>query len=446
MIEKYKQLAVDMLEIAKKKGADLITVSIGNSRSFELEVREKQIDVLKESGSSGISVSLCKNRKRSSVFSNDLRIETLESLISSTMKALPYMGEDEYYTLPEASRQGRAQCDLDLIDNDFDSYTSEKKVKDTLLLEETTLAMDDRLKTEQTFHSDTISYSVYADSNGFIEPDTDTSYAFGMSAFIDDSAADGENKERKQTDGWHTTSRFYKKLEDIKSIAEKTTKRTLRKLGAVKPDSQEVPIVFSPEMARSFIGSLASAMMGRNIYKKNSFLIGKLGEKIGHEGIQLRDDPLLPCKLGSRHFDAEGVTAKPLSLIENGVLKNYMLSTYSANQLKMTTTGHAGGISNLIIEPGKYSEEELIESVGNGLYLTFMSGQGANITTGDYSRGAQGIWIRNGKLAEPVAEFTIAGKFLEMLNNITMIGNEPDERGSVLAPALKVDKMTVSGK
>jgi len=185
--------------------------------------------------------------------------------------------------------------------------------------------------------------------------------------------------------------------------------------------------------------------MGENLFRKQSFLLNRLNESIADSKINLIDNPLLPGKLGSRHFDSEGVEAKPLVLIENGVLKNYMLSTYSANKLGMTSNGHSGGISNLILKLGDYPEEELIASVKNGLYLTFMSGQGANIVTGDFSRGAQGIWIREGKLAEPVSEFTIAGTFTEMLNNLKMIGSEVDERSSILTPSFKIDKMAVSG-
>lgn len=431
--------------MAQSMGAELVSVSIGNARSFESEVRNRQTDVLKEAGSSGISVSVCKNRRRSSMFSNDLRLETIELLISSTMKALPYMGVDEFYTLPDVSLQGRSPGDLRLMDTSFDSHESSEKVKNILLLEERTLGLDSRLKTEQAYHSDSISHSVYADSNGFIGEETETIYTFGISALAEDNTQEGENKARKQTDGWHTCSRFYEKLDRLDTIAQKTAQRVLRKIGAVKPKSQEVPVVFNAEMARSFLGSVASAMMGDNIFRKRSFLADRLGNKIAHKGVILRDDPLLPEKLGSRHFDSEGVEAKPLSLVENGILKRYMLSTYSANKLKMKTTGHAGGISNLILEPGKYTEDELIASVDNGLYLTFMSGQGANITTGDYSRGAQGIWIRKGKLAEPAAEFTIAGTFLDMLNNITMIASEVDECSSILTPAFKIDRIAISG-
>ena len=198
-------------------------------------------------------------------------------------------------------------------------------------------------------------------------------------------------------------------------------------------------------MAQSFLGKIASALMGENLFRNQSFLLNKLNETIADSNINLIDNPLLPGKLGSRHFDSEGVEAKPLILIENGVLKNYMLSTYSANKLGMISNGHSGGISNLILKFGKYTEEELIASVKNGLYLTSMTGQGANIVTGDFSRGGQGIWIRDGKFAEPVCEFTISGTFAEMLKNLKMIGNEIDERTSILTPAFKINKMTVSG-
>ena len=260
-----------------------------------------------------------------------------------------------------------------------------------------------------------------------------------------DGAGDSTNIGRKQTDGWYSAARFHKNLTPSQEIVEKACYRTLRKLGAVKPTSQEVPVVFSSEMAQSFLGKIASALMGENLFRKQSFLLNRLNESIADSKINLIDNPLLPGKLGSRHFDSEGVESKPLVLIENGVLKNYMLSTYSANKLGMTSNGHSGGISNLILNLGDYPEEELIASVKNGLYLTFMSGQGANIVTGDFSRGAQGIWIREGKLAEPVSEFTIAGTFNEMLNNLKMIGSEVDERSSILTPSFKIDKMAVSG-
>ena len=451
MLEKHKTIAKDIIDLAQKYGAEQVSVSLAKSTSFQVDVREQKIESLQESGSSGIHLTVSKNKRRSTVSSNDFRTETLAPLIRSTLGALPYMGEDEFYSLPDPKLQGRAPGDLEFFDPDYDKLSSAEKVNIPLDLEELSLDADQRLKTEQSFFSDSISYMVHADSNGFLEGETKTIYSMGISMIAEDieSTANGTSEStnvgRKQTDGWYSAVRFHRNLTPSKEIIEKACHRTLRKLGAVKPVSQEVPVVFSSEMAQSFLGKIASALMGENLFRKQSFLLNKLNESIADAKINLIDNPLLPGKLGSRHFDSEGVEAKPLVLIENGVLKNYMLSTYSANKLGMVSNGHSGGISNLILKLGDYTEEELIASVKNGLYLTSMSGQGANIVTGDFSRGAQGIWIRDGKLAEPVSEFTIAGTFAEMLKDLKMIGSEIDERSSILTPAFKIDKMSVSG-
>ena len=450
MLEDNKKIAKDVIDLALGYGTEQVSVSLAKSISFQVDVRENKIESLQESGSSGIHITISKNNRRSTVSSNDFREETLAPLIRSTLEALPYMGEDKFYTLPDPALQGRAPGDLEFLDPDYSKLSSGEKVKISLNLEALSLNTDQRLKTDQSFYSDSKSYVVHADSNGFLEGETKTLYSMGISMIADDiepksNESESTNVGRKQTDGWYSAARFHKNLTSPEDIVEKARRRTLRKLGAVKPPSQEVPVVFSSEMAQSFLGKIASALMGENLFRKQSFLLNKLDESIANAKINLIDNPLLPGKLGSRHYDSEGVQAKPLVLIENGVLKNYMLSTYSANKLGMASNGHSGGISNLILKLGDYPEEELIASVKNGLYLTSMTGQGANIVTGDFSRGGQGIWIREGKLAEPVSEFTIAGTFAEMLNNLKMIGNEIDERSSILTPAFKIDKMMVSG-
>ena len=450
MLEDNKKIAKDVIDLALGYGTEQVSVSLAKSISFQVDVRENKIESLQESGSSGIHITISKNNRRSTVSSNDFREETLAPLIRSTLEALPYMGEDKFYTLPDPALQGRAPGDLEFLDPDYSKLSSGEKVKISLNLEALSLNKDQRLKTDQSFYSDSKSYVVHADSNGFLEGETKTLYSMGISMIADDiepksNKRESNNVGRKQTDGWYSAARFHKNLTSPEDIVEKARRRTLRKLGSVKPPSQEVPVVFSSEMAQSFLGKIASALMGENLFRKQSFLLNKLDESIANAKINLIDNPLLPGKLGSRHYDSEGVQAKPLVLIENGVLKNYMLSTYSANKLGMASNGHSGGISNLILKLGDYPEEELIASVKNGLYLTSMTGQGANIVTGDFSRGGQGIWIREGKLAEPVSEFTIAGTFAEMLNNLKMIGNEIDERSSILTPAFKIDKMMVSG-
>ncbi len=445
MIDAHKELAQELLQVAQEAGAEQVTVSVASATSFQVEVREGEIDSLRESGSSGIHLTLSQGHRRSSLTSNDLSVNSVRPLIQQTLEALPFMGADEFYELPHPERQGRAEVDLQALDPDHGTLPAEQKVAQALELEREALQLDERLRSDQAYYSDARSHVVYADSNGFLDGYSKTLYSKGMSLVVDDPGQGGENSGRKQTDGWYSSSRFRSQLDTTQNLAHEAARRVLRKVGAVKPRSCEVPVVFSAEMAKSFLGSLASAMMGENIFRKQSFLAGSLGSVIAHPSFTLTDEPLLPGKLGSRLYDAEGVTAAPLPLIENGRLRNFMLSTYSAKKLGMETTGHAGGYSNLVLVPGAYPEAELIASVPDGLYLTFMSGQGANITTGDYSRGAQGLWIRNGKLAEPVAEFTIASTYLQMLQNLSMIASEVDPRSAILTPAFKIEKMNVSG-
>jgi PmbA protein len=445
VIEHYKQLAQEIVEFGKKLGADTVSTSLVNATSFQVEVRDQRIESLKESGSAGMYVTLCKDQRRSTISSNDLRPETLHPLMRQAMEAIPFMGKDPFYSLPEPELQGRADAQLTFVDERFDEHTSEEKIELAMQIERATLAQSKQLKTEQSYYSDLRSHTVHADSNGFVDGYSKTLYSLGISVVAEDQAAAGNNTGRKQTDGWYSSARFLDRLEPMETVAQRACERTLRKLGAIKPKTCEVPVVFSAEMARSFLGSCASAMMGDHVFRKQSFLMNRLGESVANAQIQLSDQPLLPEMLGSRYFDSEGVRAKPLSLLENGVLRNFMLSTYAANKLKMRSTGHAGGLSNLVLEPGTHSEEDLIASVKDGLYLTFMSGQGVNVTTGDYSRGAQGLWIRNGQLAEPVSEFTIASTFQNMLRNLDMLGRDVDARNPILTPAFRIAKMSVSG-
>jgi len=445
IVEQHKGLAQEILAESRSQGAEQATLTLATATAFQVEVREANIESLKEAGSSGIHLVLSQDGRRSSLTSNDFRLDTLRTLIRDTLTALPHMDRDEWYTLPEQELQGRAPGDLAFLDPEHEHIASDEKVEDTLRLEELALVQDSRLRTEQSYYSDAISHTVYADSNGFLEGISKTIHSVGVSLVVEDNDASGKNSGRKQTDGWFSCARFRNQLEPLEEIAKVASGRILRKLGAVKPKSCEVPVVFSPEMARSFLGQLSSALLGENVFRQQSFLADKVGQAIANPQVQLSDSPLLPGKLGSRSYDHEGVQSKPLSLIEDGVLCNLMLSTYAANKLGLRSTGHSGGISNLVLQPGAYTEEELIESVEDGLYLTFLSGQGANITTGDYSRGGQGIWIRNGKLAEPVSEFTIASTFLEMLGNLTMLGKEVDTRSAILTPMFRIERMAISG-
>jgi PmbA protein len=263
----------------------------------------------------------------------------------------------------------------------------------------------------------------------------------------------------KQRDGWWTGARRLVDLESPESIGKEAARRTLRRLGARRVPTQSVPIVFAPEVARSLIGSVFEAASGDAIWRSASFLTGKLGVQIAASTLTIVDDHTMLLQtgvggFGTSPFDGEGLPSRRTVVVENGVLRNYMLNTYAARKLGMKSThngsrGLAGtpgiGCGNLHLLPGKLTPEEIIAGVPAGLYVTSLMGFGVNVVTGDYSQGATGQWIENGQFTHAVEEVTIAGNLGDMLNNVTAIGNDLVFRGSVASPTLRIDGMTIAG-
>jgi PmbA protein len=258
-----------------------------------------------------------------------------------------------------------------------------------------------------------------------------------------------------ERDYWYTIARDYSTLEAPEVVGRKAAERALRRLGAVKVETTKVPVIFEPRTARTLLGNIFDAVDGRSIYRNASFLAGKLGEKIASENVTVIDDGTIPGLFGSQPFDDEGVPTRRTPVIEKGILKNYLLNTYTARKLGMKTTGNASrgitgnagiGHGNFFLEAGVTTPEEILQSVTNGFFVTELLGSAVNTVTGDYSRGAAGMWIRDGELAFPVSEVTIASTLQEMLNGIVAIGNDLEFLGSVSAPTILFGEMTVAGR
>jgi len=265
-------------------------------------------------------------------------------------------------------------------------------------------------------------------------------------------ARDGDSMER---DYWYSVARTPEALEAAEEVGHRAAERALRRLGARKVSTQKVPVVFEPRVARSLVDNIFDAVSGDAIYRGESFLAGKLGELVAVAQLTLIDDATIPGLFGSCPFDDEGVPSRRTVVIENGVLKSWLLNSYTARKLGIRTTGNASrgitgnagvGNGNLFIEPGAYSPADIIGSVSSGLYVTELIGFGVNTVTGDYSRGAAGIWIENGKLSYPVSEITIASTLQEMLSGLAMIGSDLEFRGSMASPTLLIREMTISGQ
>ena len=259
--------------------------------------------------------------------------------------------------------------------------------------------------------------------------------------------------------GWWSSARRLRDLESPEAVGKEAARRTLRRLGARKVATQRVPIVFAPEVARSLLGSVFEAASGDAIWRSASFLAGRLGEQIAATSLNLVDDNtmLLPSGaggFGSSPFDGEGLPSRRTVVVEAGVLRTYLMNTYSARKLGLRSTHNASrglagtpgiGCGNLYLEPGTLTPEEILAAIPAGLYVTGLMGFGVNVVTGDYSRGATGLWIENGALTHAVEEVTIAGNLAEMLKNVTAIGNDLEFRGAVASPTLRIDGMTIAG-
>lgn len=443
--EEMQNLARQAVETALAGGADTAETSVVESTEFEVTVRKGDIETLTESVSSRIAITLSVDRRKASATSSDLSADSIKGLIAEAVELAGVMDSDEFFGLPEADELGRAEGDLLMFDEETVSVPTDEKIRIAHELEDTLCKLDERIISDGASFSSGILSIAFANSLGFSDGYDRTFNSTVVSCAAEDKPAKGENTGKKQSSWWYSNSYSFHGLDPVEEVASKAVSRTLDKLGAVKPRTCEVPVVFDTITAREFLASIAAAAGGGNIYKKASFLVDRKGVAVGSPLVSIIDDPLLPGKPGTRPFDSEGVRSRSNVIVEKGILESYLLNSYQARKLKSATTGSAGGSSNFYMIPGSSTPEEIIGSIDEGLYLTSLSGPGANWTTGDFSQGGQGIWIEKGILSYPVNEFTIAGTFEQMLKGIIMIGSDLEWRSSIASPTFKIKRMTISG-
>ena len=444
----YKTISEYIITESQKNGADQVDVIIVNSTNANITVRLGEIEELKQSNPKSLGIRVFKNQRKALTYTSDFRKESLQKLVIKTVEIASVTGSDKYSGLPEKNLLGIANVKLPQFDQNIASVTTDKKIR--MLKDMEKIGMDkDPLITNSDGASwnDSKAHVVLANSEGFFGEEDYTSVNMSLSLMA-------EKDDVKQTDYWYSASRYLDRLDSIDKIAATAADRTLRKLGGRKPKTQKVPVVFDPVVAGDFLRIISQTIVGNSIYNKNSFLVDKLNESIAVKDLTIIDDGLLKYGLGSRLFDDEGLPSRKNVIIDHGVLKTYLCDCYSARKLGFEPTGSAtrgvtsnpsSGTSNFYMQNGTISPEEIIASVKNGLYLTSVDWVGINYVTGDYSRGASGIWIENGKLTYPVQEFTVAGNMLDMMKNIIMIGNDLEFRNSIAAPTFKMKEMTISG-
>jgi PmbA protein len=445
-----KDLAQDIVRRAMAGGATSAECVVREGDEFSTLVRLGQVETLKEAGSKAIGVRVFHGTRAASTYSSDFSREGLDRMLSSALQLAKITSEDPYAGIPEAGQLGSLPGDLDLYHPDVYSLPGEERIDYARRAEKAALDYDPRMQNSEGGSFDAATgHKVLANSHGFVGE-----YRRSYCSVAAVPIARAENGAM-QRDYWFSVARNLGRLESPELVGRIAAERTLRRLGARKVKTAQVPIVLDPLVANSILGHIFEGINGDSVYRGASFLAGKLEQKIAADQVTLIDDGTLRGGFGTSPFDGEGIPTRRTVVIEKGVLKSYLLNTYTAKKLGLRTTANASrglagtpgiGPGNYFLQPGTKTPQEIISAIPEGLYVTEFLGHGANLVTGDYSRGASGLWISGGELAYPVEEITVAGNLKEMFFHITEIANDLEFRGSMACPTIRLDGLTVGGE
>ncbi|MGC1449432.1 MAG: TldD/PmbA family protein [Candidatus Sulfotelmatobacter sp.] len=445
-----REIAQDIVRRATAGGASSAECVVREGDEFSTLVRLGQVETLKESGSKSIGVRVFFGQRAASTYSSDFSSAGLDRMVRSALELAKITSEDPFGGIPEASQLGSLAGDLDLYHEDVYSLPGPDRIDYARRAEKAALDFDPRIKNSEGGSFDAATgRKVLANSHGFVGE-----YRRSYCSVAAVPIAQNENGAM-QRDFWYSVARTLTKLDAPEKVGKVAAERTLRLLGARKAKTARVPIVFDPMVSTSILEHIFEGVNGDSVYRGASFLAGKLGQKIAGDNVNIIDDGTIAGGFGTSPFDGEGVPTRRTVVVENGVLKSYLLNTYTAKKLGLQTTGNASrglagtpgiGPGNYFLQAGLKTPKELISGIKEGLYVTEFLGQGANLVTGDYSRGASGMWISGGEFTYPVEEITVAGNLKELFFNISEIANDLEFRGSVAAPTIRVDGLTVGGE
>lgn len=431
-------------------GASAAEAVVREGDEFSTVVRLGQVETLKESGSRAIGVRVFFGKRSASTYSSDFSRAGLDRMLRSALELAKITSEDPFAGIPEASQLGFLSGDLDLYHEDVYSLPGTERIEYARRAEKAALDFDPRIKNSEGGSFDAATgRKVLANSHGFVGE-----YRRSYCSVAAVPIAQDEHGAM-QRDYWFSVARNLGRLESPEQVGRVAAQRTIRRLGARKAKTSQVPVIFDPMVAASILEHIFEGVNGDSVYRGASFLAGKLGQTIAGENVTVIDDGTMPGGFGTSPFDGEGVPTRRKLVIENGVLKSYLLNTYTAKKLGLETTANASrglagtpgiGPGNYFLQPGQKTPRQILADVKEGLYVTEFLGHGANLVTGDYSRGASGLWISGGELSYPVEEITVAGNLKDMFLHMSEIGNDLEFRGSVASPTIRIDGLTVGGE
>src|SRR5580692_8953057 len=427
------------LEEARARGASQAEAAVSQDTGLSVGVRLGEVETLEHQRDRSLSVAVYFGQRKGSASTADFSPDAVRATVAKACSIARFTAEDAASGLAEAALMARAPVNLDLAHPW--NITADRAIEIAKSSEAAALAFDARinnsegasLSTHQGLH-------VYGNTHGFVGGYPTTSYTLSCVVL----AGTGEDMQR---DYWYSSSRDWRELEQAEAIGRESARRTIARLGPRKLSTRRAPVLFVPEIARGLIGHFVAAIRGSSQYRQSSFLLNSVGQQVFPAGFSIAERPHIPKAMGSAPFDDEGVATHDRELVADGILTGYILSSYSARKLGLQTTGNAGGVHNLLVAPTLAGGmDAMLSRLGTGLLVSELMGQGINMVTGDYSRGAAGFWVENGTVQYPVAEITIAGNLREMLKGIAAVGDDVDTRGGTRVGSILLQEMTIAGE
>ncbi len=428
-----------VLAEAKKSGASAAEAGVNISQGLAVTVRLAEVETVEHTRDKGMGITVYFGQRSGSASTTDFSPEALRETVRAACTIAKYTAEDDCAGLADAERLAKDFPDLDLYHPWNPSV--EQAIEQARTAETVARQVDPRItNSEGASLSTHEGLEVYGNSHGFLGTVAATRHSLSVSVIAQDEGG-------MQRDYWYTVARHPQGMEAPETVGQEAARRSLRRLGSRQLSTRECPVLFEAPVASSLLSHFVSAVRGASLYRQASFLLDCLGKPVFADFVRLHEQPHLNGAAGSAAFDSEGVATRERYLVRNGILDGYVLDSYSARKLKMTTTGNAGGVHNLTIDPGpdNFDLAGLLRHMHTGLLVTEMIGFGVNIVTGDYSRGAAGFWVENGAIAYPVEEITIAGNLRDMFRKIRVAGNDVDTRGNLRSGSILIESMTVAG-
>jgi PmbA protein len=437
-LAEIQSIVEDVLKLAKEKGATQAEASMSKVEGIAVSSRLKEVETVEFTNDGGLGITVYHGKKKGSASTADLSPKALKITVEKAIEIAKHTGDDDCSGLAEKELMAFEFPDLDLFHPV--ELDTELAIQQVIATETSALNVDPRItNSDGASYNANLGTKVYGNSHGLLAGYNSSRYS--MSCVVI-----GEQDGEMQRDYSYSVGREAGMLTSPEQLGLEAAQFTLGRLGARKVKTCQVPVLFDREIAAGLFGHFISAISGGSLYRKSSFLLDKLGQQVLPNWLNITERPHILRGLASSPFDHEGVKTQDMGIISNGLLNHYLLTSYSARKLNMQTTGHAGGIHNWFIQHSGHTDKEMLAKLGTGLLVTELMGQGVNIVTGDYSRGAAGFWVENGAIQYPVHEITIAGNLADMLMNIVAIGAVQENRGSIQTGSVLIESMQIAGE